>query len=213
MAMAASGASSGTGLDKQQQQPYSIEQVAFLLSYRLLSEPQQRCQPVPVLLAKLEEQLQEGAAEGVYPADGTTLLHAAAMYAHAGAVVERLCQAKRQHACVASKSLGYLPLHYACCNGAPLDVVRILFECHPPGAAHLDKVRLATAQRRQEREARTAGRTGRARRGVSIRLWGTKCVRACVVWCAERADARGARAQDGPCRGREPGAAAVGSHT
>eukprot|EP01044_Picomonas_judraskeda_P000488 COSAG03_NODE_21_length_21000_cov_26.440649_14_plen_276_part_00 len=112
--------------------PYSKSQVAFLELYNMLIQP---ANPQP-LFASLDTLLREGAADGVYSGDGTTLMHAAAMYASqmaegADQVMRALVRAKPEQAYVASKSLGYLPLHYAACNAAPLEVIRTIFEAHP----------------------------------------------------------------------------------
>eukprot|EP01043_Picozoa_sp_COSAG02_P040772 COSAG02_NODE_3324_length_6938_cov_3.226641_6_plen_211_part_00 len=120
--------------------PYSKSQVAFLELYNMLIQP---TNPQP-LFACIDRLLNEGAADGVYAADGTTLMHAAAMYASqmaegANQVMRALVRAKPEQAYIASKSLGYLPLHYAACNAAPLDVIQTLFEAHPQAYTTTEK--------------------------------------------------------------------------
>jgi hypothetical protein len=93
----------------------------------------------------------QGAADGIYAADGTTLLHSAAMYASqmqggANVIMRSLVRAKPEQCYVASKSLGYLPLHYAACNAAPLEVIQTLFEAHPAACATAEKKGLTPAQ-------------------------------------------------------------------
>ena len=82
--------------------------------------------------AQVDDLLSQGAADGIWTADGTTLLHVAAMYAKPAALVEQLCRAKPQQACIASKSLGYLPLHYGACNGEGIRSPRTAGAGHPP---------------------------------------------------------------------------------
>jgi ankyrin repeat protein len=120
--------------------PYSKSQVAFLELYNMLIQP---ANPQP-LFASIDKLLNAGAADGVYAADGTTLMHAAAMYASqmaegANQIMRALVRAKPEQAYIASKSLGYLPLHYAACNAAPLDVIQTLFEAHPQAYTTTEK--------------------------------------------------------------------------
>ena len=126
--------------------PYSASQVAFLELYNLLVKPEQ----AEAILDGMEKLLGEGAADGVYAADGTTLLHAAAIYAHqlgraSTRIVRSLARAKPEQAFVASSTLGYLPLHYAACNGAPLEVVQTIFEAHPAACVTKEKKGLTPA--------------------------------------------------------------------
>ena len=163
-------------------QPYSKSQVAFLELYNLLIQPSN---PEP-LNASLDKLLRDGAADGVYAGDGTTLLHAAAMYAHqmdggANQIMSALVRAKPEQAYVASKSLGYLPLHYAACNAAPLEVIQTLFQAHPAACTTTEKKGLTPAAlaekmgnkeisrvlgRMWERERRTAKMAGGGGAGV-----------------------------------------------
>lgn len=129
-------------------QPYSGSQVAFLELYNLLVRAAQEPEP---LAAQIDELLRQGAADGIYAADGTTLLHAAAMYASAleggaNVIMRSLVRAKPEQCYVASKSLGYLPLHYAACNAAPLEVIQTLFEAHPAACTTSEKKGLTPAQ-------------------------------------------------------------------
>ena len=133
-------------LPRKPPKPYSKSQVAFLELYNMLIQP---AKPQP-LFASLDQLLREGAADGVYAADGTTLLHAAAMYASqmaegANQVMRALVRAKPEQAYVASTSLGYLPLHYAACNAAPLEVIQTLFDAHPQAYRVTEKKGLTPA--------------------------------------------------------------------
>ena len=56
-----------------------------------------------------------------------------------------LARAKPEQAFVASSTLGYLPLHYAACNGAPLEVVQTIFEAHPAACVTKEKKGLTPA--------------------------------------------------------------------
>jgi hypothetical protein len=130
----------GAVLPPKPPKPYSKSQVAFLELYNMLIQP---ANPQP-LFVSIDKLLREGAADGVYAADGTTLMHAAAMYASqmaegANQIMRALVRTKPEQAYIASKSLGYLPLHYAACNAAPLDVIQTLFEAHPQAYTTADK--------------------------------------------------------------------------